>query len=76
MSTVEQRTLKVISDILNQPVKVDDSLESLKADSLDHIEIIMALESEFDIEIHNDEIHTLKTINDHVEIVNNKLGGK
>lgn len=45
-------------------------LEDLQADSLDMIEMITELESEFDISISDDEIATLKTIQDVVDFCN------
>ncbi len=45
-------------------------LEDLQADSLDMIEMITELESEFDISISDDEIATLKTVQDVVDFCN------
>lgn len=45
-------------------------LEDLQADSLDMIEMITEIESEFDISITDEEIATLKTIKDVVDFCN------
>ena len=44
-------------------------IEDLDADSLDAVEVIMALEEEFDIEIPDEEAENFKTIGDIVEYI-------
>ena len=39
-------------------------IDDLGADSLDIVELVMAMEEEFDIEIPDDEAEKLKTVND------------
>ena len=39
-------------------------VEDLGADSLDVVELIMAFESEFDIEIPDDDVETISTVED------------
>ena len=60
-------TLKLDSSI----VTLEASLEhDLGADSLDAVEVIMALEEEFDIEISDDASQNIKTVGDivrHIE---------
>ena len=49
---------------------MDTSLkEDLDADSLDAVEVIMALEDEFDIEIPDEEAENFKTIGHIVEYI-------
>ena len=48
-------------------------VDDLGADSLDAIEITMALEEEFSIEIPNDEIEKIKTVQDAILLVESKL---
>lgn len=43
--------------------------EDLDADSLDAVEVIMALEDEFDIEIPDEDAENFKTIGDIVEYI-------
>lgn len=50
--------------------------DDLGADSLDIVEIIMALEEQFEIEITDEEANSLITIKDAVDFVNNKLSKK
>ncbi len=50
-----------------------DFLEDLEMDSLDVVEIIMSLEDEFGVEIPDDEIEGIKTVEDLVNYLANKL---
>jgi len=47
-------------------------MEDLGADSLDLVELIMALEQEFDVEIPDDEAEKIKTVGDAVNYVKEK----
>ncbi len=47
--------------------------EDLGADSLDVVEMLMAIEGEFDVEIPDDEIEKLKTIGDVVDYIQNNM---
>lgn len=46
--------------------------EDLNADSLDLVELVMALEQEFDIEINDDSIEKIKTVGDAVAYIKDK----
>jgi len=46
-------------------------IENLGADSLDIVELIMALEEEFDIEIPDSEAEKITTVGDAVEYIKN-----
>ena len=48
--------------------------EELGADSLDHVELVMAVEEEFQIEIPDEAAEKMKTILDVVEYVNKHAG--
>ncbi|MHC3993662.1 acyl carrier protein [Sulfurimonas sp. HSL-1656] len=47
-------------------------VEDLGADSLDVVELVMALEEKFDIEIPDDEAEKIQTVQDVVNYVENK----
>lgn len=47
--------------------------EDLGADSLDVVEILMAIEDEFNVEIPDEEIDNIKTIGDVADYIQNKL---
>ena len=46
-------------------------IEDLGADSLDIVELIMAFESEFDMEIEDDEVENISTVGDVVSYIKN-----
>lgn len=48
-------------------------MNDLEADSLDAVEIIMAMESEFDIEIPDEDAEKFLTIRDMVEYLENTI---
>lgn len=67
-----------IKDIIVEQLSLDDAdslsmetslKEDLDADSLDAVEVIMALEEEFDIEIPDEDAEHFKTIGDIVEYI-------
>ena len=59
-------------------VKADDITETsniqddLGADSLDVVELVMALEDEFDVEIPEDQVENIKTVGDIVKFIEDK----
>ncbi len=53
-------------------IKMDTTFDDLNADSLDVVELIMALEEEFDIEIPDEEAEKIKNIGDAVEYIKSK----
>jgi len=54
-------------------IMMETSFEELNADSLDVVELIMALEEEFDIEISDEDAEKLTTVGAAVEYVKSKL---
>lgn len=51
-------------------VKLESNLqEDFNADSLDAVEIIMAVEDAFDIEVADDELMNIKTVKDIVDFI-------
>ena len=63
MSNIEERVIKMVAEQLGvkeEDVKITSSfVEDLGADSLDTVELIMALEEEFDAEIPDEEAEKL-----------------
>lgn len=47
--------------------------DTLNADSLDLVELVMALEDEFDLEVEDEGVESIKTIGDAVEYITNAL---
>ncbi len=66
MSTIEERVKKIFVEQLGvkeEEVKNEASfIEDLGADSLDVVELIMALEEEFDTEIPDEEAEKISTV--------------
>ncbi|ATL92516.1 acyl carrier protein [Aeromonas sobria] len=66
MSNIEERVKKIIIEQLG--VKADDVknaasfVDDLGADSLDTVELVMALEEEFDTEIPDEEAEKITTV--------------
>lgn len=58
----------------SEEVSMDSTFEDLGADSLDIVEIVMALEEEFDIEISDDEAEQAKSVGDVVNYLTTLLG--
>jgi len=51
-------------------------VQDLGADSLDTVELVMALEEEFDIEIPDEDAEKIKTVGDAVTYIKDKSGKK
>lgn len=75
--TVEER----VKDVIVAQLGVDPSevkpeasfVDDLGADSLDTVELVMALEEEFGIEIPDEEAEKIKTVGEAMEHIKSKL---
>ena len=62
---VKAKVMKIVSDQLEVAIdklSMETTFEDIDADSLDIVELVMALEEEFDLEISDQEIENIKTI--------------
>ena len=62
-----QRVCKVIATSKRIPVEtvtIDSQFEQLGIDSMDAVEILFALEGEFDISIPDEEVRTVRNVRD------------
>lgn len=50
-------------------ITLNTTLEDLGADSLDMVEVIMAIEDEFDVQIKDEDLENLKTLADLIEYI-------
>ena len=71
--SVEDRVKKIVIDQLgveeNQVTKEAKFIEDLGADSLDTVELVMALEEEFKLEIPDDEAEKLTTVGQVIDYI-------
>ena len=69
------RVKEIIVDELGvdaEAVTIDSTLEDLGADSLDAVELIMALEEEYDLEIAEDDAKAMKSVKNIVDYIESK----
>ncbi|MBU2863305.1 acyl carrier protein [Reinekea marina] len=77
MSNIEDRVKKIVceqlgakeEDVTNQASFIDD----LGADSLDTVNLVMALEEEFETEIADEDSEKLTSVQDAIDYINNHL---
>ena len=78
MSTIEARVKKIIIDQLGvkeEQVTNDASfVEDLGADSLDTVELVMALEEEFEIEIPDEDAEKITTVQQAIDYIKKHIG--
>lgn len=59
-------------DVEEDKVAMDTNIQDdLGADSLDIVDLIMAVEDEFEVKIEDDEVENLKTVGDIVNYIDN-----
>ena len=66
------RVKEIIVDELGvegSAVTMESTLEDLGADSLDAVELIMALEEEYDLEFAEDEVKAMKSVKNMVDYI-------
>lgn len=76
MASIHDRVIKVIHDHMDfeagKVVPTSAFVDDLGADSLDMVELLIAAEQEFDIEISDDEAERLVTVSDAIKLVERK----
>lgn len=73
MSNVEERVKKIIVEQLGLKEKITNEatfVDDLGADSLDTVELVMALEEEFKLEIPDEEAEKIKSIQIAIDYIN------
>ncbi|HAD36146.1 MAG TPA: acyl carrier protein [Gammaproteobacteria bacterium] len=79
MSTIEDRVKKIVVEqlgVAEDQVTPDASfVDDLGADSLDTVELVMALEEEFDAEIPDDEAEKITTVKQAIDFINASASG-
>ena len=74
MSTTEEQVKNIVAEQLGvkeEEVKIESSfVDDLGADSLDTVELVMALEEEFDTEIPDEEAEKITTVQQAIDFIN------
>ncbi|MDH5306040.1 MAG: acyl carrier protein [Myxococcales bacterium] len=77
MMTTDERVSRIIVDQLGvslEEIRPESSfIDDLGADSLDIVELVMAMEEEFDIEIPDEDAERIRTIGDAYAYVRERL---
>jgi acyl carrier protein len=73
MENIEQRVKKIIAEQLGvneAEIKIESSfVDDLGADSLDTVELVMALEEEFETEIPDEEAEKITTVQQAIDFI-------
>ena len=76
MSDTEEQVKTIVVDHLGidqSKVKLESKfIDDLGADSLDTVELVMAFEEKFDIEIPDDAAETIQTVQNAIDYINSK----
>ena len=72
--SVEAKVKSIIAEQLGvgeDEIKLESAfIEDLGADSLDIVELVMAMEEEFEVEIPDEEAENIKTVSDAINYIN------
>ena len=74
--SVEQKVKEIVAEQLEADIEKltpETTFESIDADSLDIVELVMALEEQFELEISDEEIENIKTVGDVVRFIESKV---
>ena len=73
-TNVEAKVKGIIAEqlgVAEDEIKITSSfIEDLGADSLDIVELVMAMEEEFEVEIPDEEAENIKTVQDAINYIN------
>ena len=77
MSTIEERVKKIVAENLGKKIEEvrNDALfvDDLGADSLDTVEVVMALEDEFELDIPDEEAEKITSVQEAIDFVSARL---
>lgn len=75
MASIEERVKQIVAEQLgvDEEQVVSDAafMDDLGADSLDTVELVMALEEEFDVEISDEDAEKIQKVKDAVDYITN-----
>ena len=79
MADVAEKVKKIICEQLDVPeedvVPAASFVDDLGADSLDQVELIMAMEEEFDLSISDEDAEKIATVQDAIDYITKAQGG-
>jgi acyl carrier protein len=71
--SIEEKVIRIVGEHLNVPkeeISVENSfVEHLQADSLDIVELVMALEDQFEVKIPDEDYDKIKTVGDAIKYI-------
>ena len=74
--SVEERVIEIVSEQMgvakDQVTRETSFVNDLGADSLDTVELVMALEEEFEIEIPDEDAEKITTVQQAIEYINER----
>lgn len=74
--SIQDKVIDIVSDQLDTPKEdvatASSFVDDLKADSLDIVELVMALEDEFDVKIPDEDYDKIKTVGDVISYIEEK----
>jgi acyl carrier protein len=76
MASIEDRVKQVVEDQLEKNEEIQNTssfVDDLGADSLDTVELVMALEEEFDLEISDDAAEKITTVQHAIDYINKNI---
>ncbi len=75
MASIEERVKQIVAEQLgvdeDQVTSEAAFMDDLGADSLDTVELVMALEEEFDVEISDEDAEKIQKVKDAVDYITN-----
>ena len=78
MSDIEEKIRNIICEQLDvaeeDVIPTASFVDDLGADSLDQVELIMAMEEEFDVSIPDEDAENIATVKDAVEYIEKAMG--
>lgn len=79
MADVAEKVKNIICEQLDVPIEdvvsAASFVDDLGADSLDQVELIMAMEEEFDLSISDEDAEKIATVQDAIDYISKVQGG-
>jgi acyl carrier protein len=79
MTEIEQRVIRLVAETQKidlTEIRPESTFEELKIDSLDGLNLLFAVESEFDIRVPDEDAKSLRSVRDMVEGVKKLLAAQ